>query len=228
MSMNAIIAINPQQMQEAQATTIGWVGAKLAEAQNELALAKQTFEALHVAGLRTKSAEHLAAKANRRIKFYEKLKAALEAGYHIIPPFNIQLFAVRTDRASLNDDSESRFSSEQRGRSLPVGVGRFENPAVTRFADREEERKNFDGTTRKVTIFRNGNWPDEIEMPIRALKPQVIEATGRALHEKIFDALGIAPAYRAADPIIAGQIYRPDGKGVITFFVAWWLDEGDL
>ena len=28
--------------------------------------------------------------------------------------------------------------------------------------------------------------------------------------------------------IIAGQIKRPDGKGVITFFVAWWLDAEDL
>lgn len=57
---------------------------------------------------------------------------------------------------------------------------------------------------------------------------QRLAPASQALELKIFDALGIAPAYRAADPIIAGQIRRPDGKGVLTFFVAWWLDEGDL
>lgn len=226
--MNAIIAVNPQQMQEAQATTMGWIGAKLKDAQGDLAVAQETFLALKNAGIRTKPAEALAVKANRRIRFYEKVKAALEAGFYIIPPFNIQLFAVRTDRATPDEASDNRWVREQTGRSLPVGEGSYENPNVTRSVMRTDVKKNADGTERKVTIYRNDNWPSGIDMPIRALKPQIIEATGRALELKIFDALGIAPAYRAADPIIAGQIKRPDGKGVLTFFVAWWLDESDL
>jgi hypothetical protein len=30
------------------------------------------------------------------------------------------------------------------------------------------------------------------------------------------------------NPIIAGQIRRPEGKGALTFLVTWWLDESDL
>jgi hypothetical protein len=50
-----------------------------------------------------------------------------------------------------------------------------------------------------------------------------------AMDKLIFDALGIAPSFRAVDPIIVGQIYRPDAyHESISFFVAWWLDEADL
>jgi hypothetical protein len=226
--MNAIIALNPQQMQEAQAQTTGWIGAKLADAQQDLSIAMETFESLHKAGLRTKPAEAIAVKARRRIKFYEKVKAALDEGYYIIPPFDIQLFAVRTDRATPDDDGPRHWVKDQRGRSLPVGEGFYANPAITRSQVDVRKDPIGEGKTRDVAIYRNDNWPDGIDMPVRALKPQLIEATGRALELKIFDALGIAPAYRAADPIIAGQIRRPDGKGVLTFFVAWWLDEADL
>jgi len=227
--MNAIIAVNPQQMQEAQATTIGWISAKLADANGDLANAKETFLALQKAGLRTRPVEAIAAKANRRVKFYEKVKAALEAGYYIIPPFDIQLFAIRTNRVSTPDNvSDSRWQQEMKPVSLPVGEGRYENPAVARVEAGTVQRTNSAKQDYTVTLFKNGNWQHGIDLPIRAMKPQIIEEVGRALHMKIFDALGIAPAYRAADPIIAGQIVRPDGRGPLTFFVAWWLDEADL
>lgn len=227
--MNAIIAVNPQQMQEAQATTIGWIGAKLADAERDLASAQEAFESLNRAGLRTKPAETLISKANRRIKFYDKVKAALEAGYYVIPPFNIQLFAVRTNRVNTPDNmSDSRWEKPMTPVSLPVGGGEYRNPHVGRIEAGTETRKNHAGNDYEVTLFKNANWQDEIDLPVRAMKPQIIEEVGKALHLKIFDALGIAPAYRAADPIIAGQINRPDGKGALTFFVAWWLDEADL
>lgn len=227
--MNAIIAVNPQQMQEAQAQTIGWIGAKLTDAQQDLSIAMETFEALHKAGLRTKPAEAIAVKARRRIKFYEKVKAALDEGYYIIPPFDIQLFAIRTNRVSTPDNtSDSRWQQEMKPVALPVGEGRYENPAVARVQTGTETKKDCGGKDYQVTLFSNANWQDGIDLPVRALKPQIIHEVGRALELKIFDALGIAPAYRAADPIIAGHIMRPDGKGVLTFFVAWWLDEADL
>jgi hypothetical protein len=227
--MNAIIAVNPQQMQEAQATTTGWIAAKLADAEHDLLIAKDTFAALDKAGLRTKPAEALAVKANRRIKFYTKVRAALEAGYVIIPPFNIQLFAVRTNRVCAPENvSDKQWQQEMKPAMLPAGEGRYENPAVARVKAGTVKRKNHSGESYDVTLFKNLNWQDGIDMPVRAMKPQIIEAVGRALEEKIFDALGIAPAYRAADPIIAGQINRPDGKGPLTFFIAWWLESEDI
>ena len=69
---------------------------------------------------------------------------------------------------------------------------------------------------------------EELELPVRAMKPEIIDAIDQAQQLRIFDALGIAPNYRSADPVICGQIRRPEGPGVLTFFIAWWLDESDL
>ncbi len=225
--MNAIIAVNPQQMAEAQTQTVSWVDAKLADAQHELVEAKQVEAALGGASLRRSQAASMVTRAKRRIGFYEKVKAALDAGYYIVPPFPLQLFAIRTNRMFSPDELSTRhWASDQKATSLPVGEGRYVSPAVSRFQDGTQQEKNHDGTMREVELYRTGNWQD-VELPVRALKPQIIEEVGRALELRIFDALGIAPAYRAADPIICGEIKRPGG-GVLTFFVAWWLDQADL
>lgn len=225
--MNAIIAVNPQQMQEAQATTVGWIDKKLAAANAEFDEASALRDQLARRNMNVSHAQRLLDKSMKRVRFYEKVKAALEAGYYIIPPFNIQLFAVRTDRAPRADRSTKGWSNDQKGVSLPVGLGRYVDPQVQRLAVDKVQEKNHDGTTRDVTVYENGDWRDEIDLPVRAMKPQLIEAVGKALEERIFDALGIAPAYRAADPVIAGVIRRPGG-GELNFFVAWWLDEADL
>lgn len=226
--MNAIIALNPQQMQEAQVTTQGWVDKKLAAAEQELEEADALHGMLTARAMRSDHAKNLMNKAARRVKFYEKCKAALAAGFYIIPPFDIQLFAIRTDRRPAFDMSNRKWSKEAAARDLPLGAGEYRNPEVPRLTAGTRQEKRGDGSTTAVQLYQNGNWLDELDMPVRAMKPTIIEAVGKALELKIFDALGIAPAYRAADPIIAGQIKRPDGKGVLTFFVAWWLDEADL
>lgn len=230
--MNAIIALNPGQMAEAQSTTMAWIDRKLADAEAEYKEAEGIRGTLSAYGLRVDPAERQLDKAQRRINFYTKVKAALDAGYYIIPPFDIQLFAVRTDRAApeVQRDEYLHKNREQPARALPIGAGQYRNPTPIVSAIDIETRPGYTdpSKTREVTIYGNTDWRDELDMPLRALKPELIEATGRALELKIFDALGIAPAYRAADPIIAGQIKRPDGKGVLTFFVAWWLDEADL
>lgn len=225
---NAIIAVNPQQMAEAQSTTIRWIDAKIEAAKAEIAHADSVRVTLATYGLRVESAAALLNKSSLRLRFYEKVKAALDAGYYLVPPFPLQLFAVRTDQAAPKDASTRGWTRDFQGRSLPVGVGHYVNPDVPRLRDGEKLEKNADGTTREVQMFRNGDFRDEIDMPWRAMQPEVIEATGRALELKIFDALGIMPSYRAADPIICGQIRRPVTRTALTFFVAWWLDERDL
>lgn len=233
--MNAIIALNPQQMAEAQTTTQSWIDKKLAAAEAELDEADALHAQLVSRAMRPDHAKRVMDKAAKRVRFYEKCKAALAAGYYIIPPFDIQLFAIRSTSLgpkTYRNESRSQMEFLPGAGGLPVGMGRYVNPQPPRRAVDVETKpdpySSTPGKTREVTIYENGDWRDEIDLPVRAMKPTIIEAVGKALHEKIFDALGIAPAYRAADPIIAGQIKRPDGKGVLTFFVAWWLDESDL
>src|SRR5690606_23285377 len=196
--IKAVMAFNPTQMAEAQATTISWIQAKLASAQQDVEAAEDTLSTLRTYGLRTDTATRQLDKAARRVKFYDKVQAALNAGYYITPPFNMQLFAVRTDRKPVMDAGRSRWTQEQEARALPLGVGKFENAAVVRQQIDSEQEPDGKGGTRDVPIFGNTKWIDGIEIPARAMKPEIIEAVGKALEEKIFDALGIAPAYRAA------------------------------
>lgn len=225
--MNAIIALNPREMAEAQGTTIEWADQRITEATQELTEAQQVSDALSGASLRRSQAYNLISKARSRLRFYEKVKAALQAGYYIVPPFNIQLFAIRRDDAPPAERSERSWVVERSAQSLPVGEGQYVNPQLRRLHIDNRKEKQADGSTREVAIYENEDEWRDVALPVRALKPKVIEEVGRALELRIFDALGIAPAYRAADPIVLGEINRPNG-GHLSFFVAWWLDKGDL
>lgn len=229
--MNSVIATTPAGMLEAQGKMQQWIGSKLADAQQDLRDADEVFRALQSTGMRTNHAARQQSVARARITFYEKVKAALDAGYYIIPPFDVQVFAIRTDRAPLSHESDSHWRKEQQARRLPVGEGGYENPDVPRLEHRTIQKPKTDGTgTYPVAIYRNDHvWPENIELPERAQKPTIIEATAKALGELIFDALAIAPQYRAADPIIVGQIrHWKANRAPLTFFVAWWMDERDL
>lgn len=63
MTMNAIIAVNPQQMQEAQATTIGWIDKKLAAADAEFDAAAALRDQLAERGMNIGHAKRLLDKA---------------------------------------------------------------------------------------------------------------------------------------------------------------------
>lgn len=233
--MQSVIATTPAGMVEAQSTTIKWVEAKILDAERELVTARQAFDALRGGKLRTNSATTLIRKARLRLEFYEKVRQAIDLGYYIIPPFPVQVFAIRTDRAPQDWRSESKRNKlEEKAPGLPIGEGDYVDPQPSlEYSDTEQRKKN-DGTgTYPVTFYKNADEFSDVVFPVKACKPEIIEATLKALGEKVFDALGIAPAYRAADPIIVGHIVnralpRWSDRRTLTFFVAWWLDERDL
>lgn len=226
--MNSLVALTPAGMLEAQSDCLGWADTKLAQAKQELSLAEQNWNALNKAGLRTQPATTMMRKARARILFYEKVKAALEAGYYIIPPFDVQVFAIRTNMENPPAKRDANWwQRESNAQRLAVGEGRYVDPRPTRELVDEILEKKENGQVQKHRFFENIDWKD-LDMPVRAIKPTVIEATGRALALKLFDALGIAPAYRSADPIIVGHLRRPDNGAPLTFFIAWWLDFNDI
>jgi hypothetical protein len=227
---SAIIATTPAAMAEANRHVLKWIEEKLASAKHELVLANQTFNALQNANLRTQPAQTQIRHANRRVAFYEKVRAAVRAGYYIIPPFDCQVFALRVKEGDPRTERDrSNWANEgRRLKALPVGEGRYVNPAVVRRGVDSVTEEDSEGKSKEVTIYENVAW-EGVEFPLKALKPELIETTFEAMQLKIFDALGIHPLYRAPDPIIVGQIrhYKSFHKP-ITFFVAWWLDERDL
>jgi hypothetical protein len=226
---SSIIATTPAAMADANQHVLTWIEQKLSSVKHELVLANQTFNALQKAGLRTQPAQTQIRHANRRLAFYEKIRTALQAGYYIIPPFDCQVFALRVKEGNPRTERDKHnWANEGKNlKGLPAGEGHYVSPDVVRqHVDSVTEEK--DGKSKEVAIYENVAW-EGVEFPVKALKPELIESTFKAMQLKVFDALGIHPQYRAPDPIIVGQIrhyksfHRP-----VTFFVAWWLDERDL
>lgn len=225
----AVIATTPTGMVEAQGKLIRWVDEKLAVVAEEFRTAETILAQLRLGRMATTHVERQLTGLRRRERFYEKVKVALAAGYYIIPPFDCQLFAIRTDRVAPPENTSSIRAPRNDARipALPAGQGKYVHPVPERgFSyDRTEKRGDKELT---VNYFEDVAWK-EVEFPVMALKPQLIEAASKALELRVFDALGIMPQYRAADPIIVGQIkhYKPYAAP-LTFFVAWWMDYDQL
>jgi hypothetical protein len=229
--MQAVIATTPQGMIAAQPKLLEWCEARIGSGKQDLSLAEQTFNSLQRAKMRTNPASAQIRKARHRISFYEKVAAAIKLGYYIVPPFELQVFAIRTDKTPYEAPGENSYGSEHSASALPIGKGKYVDPKPARVLIGTEKRNRSYGEKAEydAKIYDNADDFNAVGLPLRAQRPEIIDAVAGALEQKIFDALGIAPAYRAADPIICGQIVRPEkNKAPITFFVAWWLDQSDL
>ena len=231
-----LIALNPGEMMLAQNALTNWCVNKIAEVKNELASAQEVLNSLVTAGMHDLKQRHVIKGVTRRITFYEKIKAALDAGYYIVPPFPVQSFAIRSNKAkpppvqSLHS-TRSGWDHDviNNPPALPNGVGEFHNIITDReYSHSDMNGKNADGTDKYVDYYSNVDWKD-VEFPMQVTRPELIEATSKAMKEKIFDRLGVLPTYRKDDPIIVGQIkHWQTGRSPVTFFVAWWLNTAYL
>lgn len=227
-----VMATSPAEMEGAQRSLILWCARKIQATKEELAEAKEQLEIARQNKWNTSAWSRQALKHERRGEFYRKIKSALEAGYYIVPPFPLDIFAIRTDRVNPErKDSEYRDNHNQKALSLPEGQGRYVDPKPIR-QGYIDKRKKADGTIRDVTMYYAREFAS-VDFPFKLAKPEVLGATAKAMALKIFDRLGVLPAFRAADPIVCGQILYPDQPRygepkTVTFFVAWWLDTKTL
>jgi hypothetical protein len=172
-------------------------------------------------------ARRLVTGINKRVTFYSKVKAALAEGYYILPPIPHQTFAIRSARV-LPPEKRSTGSQwkadEPNAQILPVGEGEYHNATVERQVVDTVEQRDTKGALVTKNVWGNVGWKD-VEFPFFPVKPEIIEATGKALSKKIFDWLGVAPQYRATDPMVVGCIkHYKQYDQPLHFFVAWWLD----
>jgi hypothetical protein len=176
-------------------------------------------------------------QAEARVGYYTKIMEALRAGYYIVPPMDMELFAIRTDQKNPRKFWRYLISSHQGNfqqscKVLPIGKGDYKNPHPKVENDYRKETKNAEGLV--VRPYWADRW-DDIEFPINMIKPQIMEATGKAMAAKIFDELGVLPQdyRRNPDPVILGRIYEPKQYAyqetkVLTFLIAWHLNTKDL
>lgn len=224
-----VIATSPKDMEAGQRSLILWAARKIQAIKQEIAEAVEQLT-LHrekkwnTAGWRNQIAKH-----ERRAEFYRKIKMALEAGYYIVPPFPVDVFAIRTKKAlPVPYDGKHSDNHDQHAQVLPAGVGRYVDPKPLResYADTERDRE---GKERAITRYYATEFRD-VDFPFKLARAEIREATDKAMSLRIFDQFGVLPRVRKPDPIICGQILLPDRKNyggqrdAITFLVAWWLD----
>lgn len=230
-----VFARNPQEMSIAQGQLIQWCIAKMGEVRVDLADLQENYEIAVKSGWKHTTLKRQIQKEEGRLAFYEKVKAALEAGYCIVPNFPLDIFAIRTarDRPLRNQAQRQNWSpqiDDQRSESPALGEGAYVSTSAQEFETRETTKDA--AGTEQVQITR---WAESflgVDFPFAFAQPAVLNATQQAMADKVFDELGVTPTRtqaRKGDPMVIGRIYAPgyarwqrDAKS-LSFVVAWFL-----
>lgn len=233
-------ASNPAQMVQCHGHAVEWCRRKLEIVRGE---AKELRESYEYAKQRKWKAEVLkrhAVLAGKRVTFYEKMLAALEAGYYIVPNFPATAFAVRRDDAPVNfvigyghwsnHKSQEPIMTEAAG-SLPAGEGEYQNPepVVARERTHPADAANPTGA-HKISDFYAIGWQD-LEFPANMARLTIMECATRAMALKVFDEIGMLPSDRKrhGDPILIGRIVLPKTRAygepsIVSFMLGWHID----
>lgn len=229
----ALVALTPEEMPSQQVALLGWCDRKIDAVQRELATFRQLEEEARVGGFRHATYQAAVRRTEKRIVYYQKIKAAVEAGYLIVPNMPVNLFAVRVKGARPKRvESDYRWGShfDAPANMLPAGDGRYVDDRLP-VATRTETRTGSDGKSFEKTVYFAEEYDEDVDFPLRGVHPRVIEASSKAMALKLFDELGVVQNGGGAgrDPIVVGRLRDPRGNNrLTTFFVAWWLNTNDL
>lgn len=230
-----VVASDPNELVAAQHSLIEHVDRLIAETKGELGDGEKVIEQADKAGIKAPLAA-LMKRHESRILYLSKVRAALEAGYVMVPNFPGETMAIRVKRAGPRKvlvSSQWERSAEPRAQqpdSLPAGEGRYVDsiPFRDKWSDTE---KNSDGKEITKWHAMATRFDEEVAMPVDFCKPVVIQRTSEALERKIFDelALSTAPAgYTGTsgrgDPMVLGRVIDKRNRRMLTFLVAWFMD----
>lgn len=225
----ALVALTPADMAPAQAELLTWCDRKVAAVKAELADLEANLEIATASGWKHASVVASINRAAKRVLYYEKIQAAVAAGYLIVPNFPVDVFAVRVQRAKPRETEASYSRSgkfDAKPELLAAGEGRYVDDRV--FTIDESYTETQEGKERRVDRHVSADY-DAVDFPVTMVKPAILSATQRAMALKVFDQIGVVQNQSGRDPIIVGQLLDPRGNGRrATFFVAWWLNTRDL
>jgi len=230
----ALVALSPHDMASAQTDLIDWFDRKI----KALAIDRSDFlDNARIAaehGWASKNLEAKAQRVQREIAYYEKLKAASQAGYLIVPNFEAEIMAVRIKRRRPPQDEYDyrRDVPTTPADRLPIGEGRYVTSGVmTKSVERFAPDREHPGQDKRVTRYIATRFIEDIDFPVMAVKPSVMSATARAMALRVFDQIGVVTG-RKKDPVVIGEIVHPKAthwdRRRVTFFIAWWLNTRDL
>lgn len=230
-----VLARTPEEMAESQSGLLTWAEQKVAAERAELAEKEENLQYALKGKYQTRPWRRQVNLAKGRVTYYEKILAALQAGYYIVPAFpQIDTIAIRTRKARPPvNERESTWSAPQAGvlkcETLPVGHGSYVSaaPAVDRWT---EQRKTESGKEVTHHLVANRAFA-EVDFPFHAVKPQILRDLNQALQARIFDEIGVLPQrQRRGDPMVIGTVKRREGynETTVNFLVSWWIDTRDL
>jgi len=234
-----VAARTVQEMNIAQVALVKWADKKIAKLKEEKKAADVNLELAKTRKWATDPFKRISALAQKKTEFYEKVKAALEAGYTIIPNMPMDIFAVRTTRKSPKEHRNSiatqfngrAWVKDQETNHPPLGEGKYVSNRALEEAN-TWERKDKEGKIIPMETRWAEEFQEEIDFPFKLAKPVVLNATAQALALRIFDEIGGAPPKqsRRGDPMVIGSISYKQGYSEkrISFLVTWFIDSKDL
>lgn len=213
---------------------LAWAKDKHAEVKAEHATLQEAYEEAKIRKWKASTLSGAARKCLVRLQFYDKVIAALEAGYMLFPPIDqVEVIAMRTEYQSHPNAERIRLptyaSSPGEGwdsstEAPPLGEGEYKSPRVRWY--RAGKVKDSSGSELQEWGPEKYGF-DNPEFPLVMARVQCIEATTSAMEQKFFDDIAIYPARARKDPVIIGRIHDPKGR-IMNFLVSWRIDKRDI
>lgn len=239
-----VIATDSTAMAVAQARLTDWCALKISECAAALREYEENLELAKKNKWRTTALKTAVRREKQRIVFYEKVSAALHAGYCIIPNFQADVFAIRTSDVA-RGTADSTWGGEQQAinelpqqeaEALPIGEGEYQSPTPLGLVYDTIVERDANQKIVKTTNCAEVVGFSAIEFPFAFAKSRIMTETQRAMAMKVFDEMGALPARtrsRRGDPMVVGRIRKPwmkswQANNHVTFLVVWWLDTAAL
>ncbi len=228
-----VSAESPPDFQVAQGILVEWARNKVASVAAEHAECEGAY--LHAKKCKWKSdvLQRQTEKAKKRLEYYQKILAALEAGYVIVPPFPFDVFAIRTTTKKptkyvICNKQACEPYLKQDAKTLPVGEGEYQNPfPIVDYSWQPDGKDSAGNVVERRKWFIRG-W-DEMEFPMSMSKPHIMQAANRAMALRIFDEFCIFE--EGSDPMILGCVKSQKigySQRSVYFMIAWNLNTKDL
>jgi hypothetical protein len=233
-----VVASNPQQMQTAQKSLVEHFKNRVTQSKAELATAIENTEQARKSKWRVAPFEAMINKAEKNVQFYEKMVAALEAGYVIVPNFDdIDIFAIRTTRRKPKENVARggkgwvQVPDAQISNRPALGEGRYVD-ADTRNEEWDKDVTRAGETEKSIVRFSKAIDFNEVDFPFKVVKPEILEKTRQAMKLLAFDDIGVLPSRRRkrGDPMVIGRIWTKNGnhRRMVSFLITWFVNTADI
>src|SRR5678816_122605 len=225
-----LIALTPAEVPVVQADLAAWCLQKCEALGKDLARARQNLAIVKDAGWQKTSFVREISKTRARMIYFAKIREAVQAGYLVVPNFPVDIMAIRLHPELRRAQQDHRGQIDvtdagpHKGQMLAPGQGEYvanRRPSL----DQSYETTDKDGRKVRHSLYEASGYEDP-DFPVRFIKPEVLDATRRAMALKLFDRIGVV-SNKQMDPLVLGQILDPRSTRwqvrCVSFFIAWWL-----